>query len=120
MRKRAVPKKNSLYAQTILGNEKLSPGTGKYSSAPKKNLLSVISVISGKKRGRCVQTFKHQRKTGQPKNRGQVFYAYTISVNVGEEIGGEVNGCRLPGGGYYNQSAIRCDRRLRLDKTLKI
>jgi hypothetical protein len=29
---------------------------------------------------------------------GQVFYAYTIYVNVDGEIGGEVKGCRLPGG----------------------
>jgi hypothetical protein len=58
----------------------------------------------------------------QEKNGGQVFYAYNISVNVGEEIVGEVKGCRLQGGGrgYCNQSGIRYDRRLSLDKTLKI
>jgi hypothetical protein len=35
-------------------------------------------------------------------------------VNVDEEVVGEVKG------GYCNQSGIRYDRQLRLDKTLKI
>jgi hypothetical protein len=46
--------------------------------------------------------------------------AYNISVNVDEEIGGEVKGCRLPGGGYCIQFGIRYDKQLGVDKTLKI
>jgi hypothetical protein len=38
----------------------------------------------------------------EDQNGGQVFYTYNISVNVDEEIGGEVKGCRLPGGGILH------------------